>query len=98
MPSKVLMDVDEYLHASFDGPDCEYLDGEVVERNISELPHGILQGRLIFLLMQAAERLRIRVVPEIRIQIHPGAFAWQTWLPGAPAILEIGFPRLPPSW
>jgi len=51
MPSKVLMDVEEYLHATFDGPDCEYLDGEVVERNMGELPHGILQGRLIFLLM-----------------------------------------------
>ncbi|HXI41245.1 MAG TPA: hypothetical protein VNH83_14775 [Bryobacteraceae bacterium] len=38
MPSKVLMDVEEYLRASFDGPDCEYLDGEVVERNIGEVP------------------------------------------------------------
>jgi Uma2 family endonuclease len=85
MPSKVLMDVDEYLHASFDGPDCEYLDGEVVERNMGELPHGILQGRLIFLLMQAAERLRIRVVPEIRIQIHPRRFRVAdvaAWRPG----------------
>ena len=31
MPAKVVMDIDEYLHTSFDGPDCEYLDGEVVE-------------------------------------------------------------------
>ena len=38
MSTKVLMDVDEYLHTSFDGPDCEYLDGEVVERNMGELP------------------------------------------------------------
>ena len=85
MPSKVLMDVEDYLHASFDGPDCEYLDGEVVERNMGELPHGILQGRLIFLLMQAAERLRIRVVPEIRIQIHPRRFRVAdvaAWRPG----------------
>ncbi|SRR5216683_1087273 len=98
MPSKVWMDVDEYLHASFDGPDCEYLDGEVVERNMGELPHGILQGRLIFLLMQAAERLRIRVVPEIRIRSIPSAFVWRMWLPGAPETSEIGFPRLRPSW
>jgi hypothetical protein len=30
MSTKVLMGVDEYLRTSFDGPDCEYLDGEVV--------------------------------------------------------------------
>ena len=36
----VLMDVEEYLRTSFDGSDCEYLDGEVVERNMGELPHG----------------------------------------------------------
>lgn len=74
MPAKVVMDIDEYLHTSFDGPDCEYLDGEVVERNTGELPHGTLQGRLIFLLMQRSEQLGIRVVPEIRIQIHPHRF------------------------
>jgi Uma2 family endonuclease len=74
MPAKVVMDIDEYLHTSFDGPDCEYLDGEVVERNMGELPHGTLQGRLIFLLMQMSEQLGIRIVPEIRIQIHPRRF------------------------
>ena len=40
MSTKVLMGVDEYLRTSFDGPDCEYLDGEIVERNMAELPHG----------------------------------------------------------
>jgi len=40
MSAKVLMDVDEYLRTSFDGSDCEYLDGEVIERNMGELPHG----------------------------------------------------------
>lgn len=39
MSTKVLMNVDEYLHASFE-PDCEYVDGEVIERNIGEIPHG----------------------------------------------------------
>jgi len=38
MSTKVLMDVDEYLHTSFDGPDCEYLDGEVVERSMENCP------------------------------------------------------------
>jgi hypothetical protein len=33
-----MMDVDEYLRTSFEDADCEYLDGEIVERNAGELP------------------------------------------------------------
>jgi len=74
MGTKALMSVEEYLRTSFDGPDCEYLDGEVVERNMGELPHGDLQGNLTRLLWQFRSRLGIRVVPEIRIQIHAHRF------------------------
>jgi|SRR5580698_4707736 Uma2 family endonuclease len=69
MSTKVLMDVSEYLHTSFEGPDCEYLDGEIVERNMGELPHGDVQLNLASLLRQMRKRLGLRVVPEIRIQI-----------------------------
>ncbi len=70
MPIKTLMDVQEYLRTSFEGADCEYLDGEVVERNMGELPHATVQGRLLYLLMQTVASLGIQVFPEIRIQIH----------------------------
>ena len=74
MTTKVLMDVEEYLKTGFDGADCEYLDGEVVERNMGELPHSTVQGGLIVLLAQMASRLGIQVKPEIRIQIRPRRF------------------------
>src|SRR5438876_192042 len=70
MSAKVLMGVDEYLKTSFDGPDCEYLDGEVVERNMGEWPHARAQGNLHYLLRVLEPRLGILVVPEIRIQIN----------------------------
>jgi Uma2 family endonuclease len=70
MSTKVLMDVGEYLRTSFDGPDCEYLDGEVVERNMGEIPHGDIQLNLARLLRELRRTLGIRVIPEIRIQIH----------------------------
>jgi hypothetical protein len=38
MGTKVLMGVSEYLRTNFEGPDCEYLDGEIVERNMGEIP------------------------------------------------------------
>jgi len=74
MSTKTLMSVEEYRHASFDGPDCEYLDGEIVERNVGELPHGKIQGNLIRLFWQHYPRLGLLVVPEIRIQIHSTRF------------------------
>src|SRR5689334_19048878 len=51
MASKTLMSVEEYLRTSFDDADCEYLDGEIVERNMGERGHAAVQGQLLFLLM-----------------------------------------------
>ena len=50
MPAKVLMDVEEYLQTTFEGSDCEFLDGEIVERNRGELSHGIVQMEIAYLL------------------------------------------------
>jgi Uma2 family endonuclease len=72
--TKILMDVEEYLRTSFDGSDCEFLDGEIVERNMGELPHGDVQGNLCHLLRRLRKTLGIRVVPEIRVQIRPRRF------------------------
>ncbi len=59
MSTKVLMDVEEYLRTSFEGSDCDYLDGEVVERNMGELPHADVQGNLLSLLRQLRSKLGI---------------------------------------
>ena len=68
MSTKLLMDVEEYLHTSFEGSDCEYLDGEVVERNMGEIPHGDVQLALGRVLSTRRSTLGIRVIPEIRIR------------------------------
>src|SRR5437016_260311 len=96
MSTKVLMDVNEYLHTSFEGSDCEYLDGEVVERNMGELPHGDLQGNLFSLLRRFRRTLGIRVVLEIRVQIHSRRYrvadigVWKN------DDIGIGIPTVPP--
>ena len=74
MDARVLMTMEEYLHTSFDGTDREYVDGEVIERNMGELPHARLQARLLRLLSKPAETLRLEVLPEIRIQIAATRF------------------------
>jgi Uma2 family endonuclease len=71
MSTKALTGVDEYLKTSFDGPDCEYLDGEIVERNMGELEHADVQTTLAYLLRQLRRSLGIRVTTEIRVRISP---------------------------
>jgi Uma2 family endonuclease len=68
------MTMEEYLHTSFDGADRDYVDGEVIERNMGELPHAQIQARLIELLLPLAHKLRLQVLPEIRIQTRPTRF------------------------
>ena len=69
-----MMSLDEYLHTSFDGADCDYVDGEIIERNMGELPHAILQAELLRRLQDMAGRLQLRVLPEIRLQTRPTRF------------------------
>ena len=35
-----LVSVEEYLRTSYPDGDCEYVDGEIVERNVGEIDHG----------------------------------------------------------
>ena len=96
MNPRVLMSVDEYLHTAFDNADCDYVDGEIVERNMGELPHAEIQARLIQTLAAPAGPLRLRVLPEIRVQTTPTRFRVAdiaVWRPG-----DIGkrIPTVPP--
>jgi hypothetical protein len=45
MSTKDLMDVDEYLRTNFE-PDCDYVEGQVVERNLGEIAHSDVQGNM----------------------------------------------------
>ena len=96
MSTKVLMNVEEYLRTSFDGPDCEYLDGEIVGRNMGELPHGDLQANLTRLLWPLRSRLGIRIVTEIRIQIHPRRYRVADIAVWRDDNIGTGIPTVPP--
>ena len=96
MATKSLMSVEEYLHTSFDGCDCEYVDGEIVERNMGELGHSTIQYELMRLLGLLAASLGLQIKPEIRIRIGSSRYRIPdigVWLPG-----DIGkrIPTVPP--
>ncbi|MFN0165551.1 MAG: Uma2 family endonuclease [Bryobacteraceae bacterium] len=71
MRPQTLLSVEEYLHTVFDGSDREYLDGEIVERNMGNKSHGRVQGTFIYLLRQLEKTTGIFVVPEVRHKVTP---------------------------
>lgn len=73
MGATTLISVEEYLNTSY-SPDREYVDGQIVERNLGEKTHSKIQRRLIVLIDRLARDLSIEVYPEQRVQVSPTRF------------------------
>ena len=67
--TKSLVPVEEYLRLSFEGPDCEYLDGEIVERSVGDRSHSSVQIRLIQLLDKFEMQAGLFAQSEIRLRV-----------------------------
>jgi Uma2 family endonuclease len=63
----------EYLATSY-RPDCEYLDGELLERNVGEWDHSRLQTLLSRYLSNREKQWGILVVIEQRVQVKATRF------------------------
>ncbi len=93
MATSALVPVSEYLATAY-RPDCDYVDGQVQERNLGELDHSDLQRQLILLLANAKE---IRVNPELRVQVGANRFRVPdlcVMLADAPRDQVVRFPPL----
>jgi Uma2 family endonuclease len=73
MATNVLIPVSEYLKTSY-SPDCDYVDGEVQERNLGEQDHSDLQTRIAVLLSAVQNQALIRVNTELRVQVNETRF------------------------
>ena len=73
MGASTAVSIEEYLHTDYE-PDCDYIDGELVERNVGEFNHSILQGILTGYFRALSRRLGLRVAPELRMQVSPTRF------------------------
>lgn len=60
-----LVSVEQYLNTAYD-PDVEYVDGVLVERNVGDWLHSLIQSNIIFALRKKYPFLK--VVPELRSQ------------------------------
>jgi len=73
MSSVAGVSVEEYLSTSY-RPDCDYVDGEVRERNVGEYPHSNLQTRLAIWFGNRERDWEIRVLVEQRVRVSPHRF------------------------
>jgi Uma2 family endonuclease len=73
MSTATLVSVEEYLGTSY-RPDCDYVDGSLLERNVGQKDHSKLQCMLIVWFHERRRALGIEVFPEQRIRVSGKRF------------------------
>ena len=73
MASRTLISVEEYLRTSY-RPDCDYVDGEVLERNVGEKAHGTVQKKIIVYFGPRETEWGICALPTLRVQVSKTRF------------------------
>ena len=71
--TRLAVPVSEYLHSSY-SPDCDYVDGEVLERNLGERDHGRLQLKLGAYFLARQAQWNTYAIVEQRVQVRQGKF------------------------
>jgi Uma2 family endonuclease len=73
MATGTLVSVEEYLNTSYES-DCDYVDGQILERNVGEWDHSRLQGAFIAYFRNKEKQTGLLVAPELRVQVTPTRF------------------------
>src|ERR1017187_5183187 len=69
----VAVSVEEYLSTVY-RPDCDYIDGEVVERNVGEVDHSRLQILMSYYLVGREKAWGVTAFTEVRVEVKPTRF------------------------
>ena len=73
MKTSELMSVREYLTTSF-RPDREYVEGEILERNVGEYDRAKLQRSILLYFHARRKQWGTHVIPGQRVQVSPARF------------------------
>ncbi|MEP7354583.1 MAG: Uma2 family endonuclease [Acidobacteriota bacterium] len=73
MATATLISVDEYLKTTY-RPDCDYVDGEVLERSLGEQDHSDLQSELVFYFRARRRQWKCHAFAEQRVQVSAKRF------------------------
>jgi len=66
--SASLLTVEEYLRSVYE-TDCDYVDGELEERNVGEYDHAFLQTILVMIFTVNREKWGVRALTELRTRV-----------------------------
>jgi Uma2 family endonuclease len=73
MATASLIPVREYLSTTYE-PDCDYVEGVLLERNVGELAHGFMQLILAAIFHNHRRQWDIVAGTEVRVQVRPERF------------------------
>src|ERR1700722_19915393 len=73
MAAATQISVDEYLKTTY-RPDCDYVDGQVLERNLGERDHSQPQSLLAAFFLARKSEWRLWALTEQRVQVKPNRF------------------------
>jgi Uma2 family endonuclease len=65
-----LISIDEYLRTSY-RPDCDFVEGEVLERNVGKRRHARAQARIAAWFIHRQEVLSLDSLTELRMRVGP---------------------------
>jgi len=69
MATTTQVSVEKYLRTSY-SPDREYVDGEVLDRNLGELDHAWLQRAVLLYIAAREKKLGVFIIQEQRLQLN----------------------------
>ena len=73
MATAAIIPLSEYLSSSYE-VDCDYVDGELLERNMGEWQHGLLQGLLARIFGNHRRDWSVNMATEQRVQVRPDRY------------------------
>ena len=73
MSTATLISVEEYLATSY-RPDCDFVDGQLIERNVGTKDHSKLQREVLAWFRDRRRELRLTAFPEQRVQVAQRRF------------------------
>lgn len=74
MAAKALLTSDAYLRTSFENPDKEFRDGELVDRAMPDNPHSRMQCYLIAFFYALRRTARLYPRPSMRVKLRDGLY------------------------
>jgi len=68
MATTAQIGIETYLKTSYH-PDCDFVDGEIEERNLGEFDHAALQAAIVAYFYPNRQSWKIHVLPEQRVRV-----------------------------